>query len=120
VPDAKRCGTAPLPPNTTPGLTSITEFEFRKAEDAGKRPLVFLLDPKASWPAPHIDALTGEGEQGACILRLRNELAAATLVGFFATPEDLARQVAAAPTEGRSVTGCSGSACISRRVSQRP
>lgn len=78
----------------TPLRSSITESEFRRA--AGKRPLVFLLDPKANWPLQYIDAISGTAEDAAAIQRLRNELSADWLAGHFSTPEDLARQVSAA------------------------
>lgn len=73
---------------------SITEAEFRRAD--GKRPLVFLLDPKANWPVQYIDALSGTAEDATAIKRLRGELSRNWLAGFFNTPEDLARQVSAA------------------------
>jgi hypothetical protein len=73
---------------------SITESEFRRA--AGKRPLVFMLDPKASWPVQYIDAVSGTLEDAAAVKRLRDELSSQWLAGFFTTPEDLARQVSAA------------------------
>ena len=73
---------------------SITEAELRCA--VPKKPMVFLLDPMASWPANCIDAITGENEGGARIKRLRDELSQEWLAGFFTTPENLARQVSAA------------------------
>ena len=81
-------------PVGTPARVSITESEFRKA--AGKRPLVFTLDPKASWPVQYVDALSGTPEDAAAVKRLRDELSSQWLAGFFTTPEDLARQVSAA------------------------
>jgi hypothetical protein len=89
---------SPAPDQTNPAPAplrlSITESEFRRA--ASKRPLVFMLDPKASWPAPYIDALSGTPEDAAAVKRLRDELSSQWLAGFFTTPEDLARQVSAA------------------------
>lgn len=86
---------APGHPAATPALrTSITESEFRRAAD--KRPLVFLLDPKASWPVQHIDAISGSADDALAVKRLRDELSSQWLAGFFSTPEDLARQVSAA------------------------
>jgi hypothetical protein len=81
-------------PAAAPPRVSITESEYRRA--AGKRPLVFLLDPKASWPVQYIDALSGTPEDAAAVKRLRDELSSQWLAGFFTTPEDLARQVSAA------------------------
>jgi hypothetical protein len=91
-----------VPPSgvTAPGAlpvssaVSVTESEFRAA--IPKKPLAFLVDPRASWPAHSVDAITGENEAGARIKRLRDELTARWLVGFFSTAEDLARQVSAA------------------------
>lgn len=98
---AWRYGYIPLPSGNTPGdpvatvsRPSITELEFRRA--SSKRPLVFLLDPKASWPVQYIDALSGTPEDAAGVKRLRDELSAQWLSGFFTTPEELARQVSAA------------------------
>jgi hypothetical protein len=98
---AWRYGYAPPSPAVSPGdpvgapaRVSITESEFRRA--AGKRPLVFMLDPKASWPVQYIDALSGTPEDAAAVKRLRDELSSQWLAGFFTTPEDLARQVSAA------------------------
>jgi hypothetical protein len=99
---AWRYGYAPLSPAVSPGdpviatapRVSITESEFRRA--AGKRPLVFILDPKASWPVQHIDAISGTPEDAAAVKRLRDELSSQWLAAFFSTPEDLARQVSAA------------------------
>ncbi len=85
---------SPGDPAGAPARASVTESEFRRA--AGKRPLVFMLDPKASWPVQHIDALSGTPEDAAAVKRLRDELASQWLAGFFTTPEDLARQVSAA------------------------
>jgi hypothetical protein len=85
----------PAPPggSSTPPL-SITEAELRRATP--KRPIVFLLDPKASWPTHFIDAITGDNENGVRIRSLREDLSQNFLAGFFTTPEDLARQVSAA------------------------
>lgn len=77
-----------------PVRRSITEHEYRRAQ--GKRPLVFLVDPKASWPVSFIDAVSGSAEDAEGVKRLRDELAREWLAGFFSTPEDLARQVGAA------------------------
>jgi hypothetical protein len=81
-------------PAAAPPRVSITESELRRA--SGKRPLVFMLDPKASWPVQYVDALSGTPEDAAAVKRLRDELSSHWLVGFFTTPEDLARQVSAA------------------------
>jgi len=82
------------PTTVAPPRVSVTESEFRRA--AGKRPLVFMLDPKATWPVQYIDALAGTSEDAAAVKRFRDELSSQWLAGFFTTPEDLARQVSAA------------------------
>jgi hypothetical protein len=97
----------PLPAGTTLDMTSITEFEFRQAvqlreqrkqQDQLDKPavLMFLLDPAAEWPSTQIDAVTGEGEQGKAVSRLRQEVGQQYLVNFFRTPEELASLVSAA------------------------
>ena len=44
-----------IPPDNNPDKLSITELEYRKAGEAGKHRLIFLLDENASWPRPMID-----------------------------------------------------------------
>jgi len=85
-----------LPPSTSLGVTSITEFEFRQAAVSGKPVLIFLLDPDAEWPSSQFDAVSGDGDQGKAIARLRQEVGQQYVVGFFRTPEELASLVSAA------------------------
>jgi Domain of unknown function (DUF4062) len=85
-----------LPPGTTLGKTSITEFEFRKAVADGKHVLIFLLDPDAEWPSTQFDAVTGAGDEGRAIARLRQDAGEQYLVGSFRSPDDLAALVSAA------------------------
>lgn len=94
VPTKAQVGSIALPAGAVKGRTSITECEFLAA--APKKPLVFVLDPVASWPAPFIDALTGDSESGAWMKRFRDEVLGKWLAGIFRSPEDLARQVSAA------------------------
>ena len=94
TPTKQQAGTVMWPQGSKPGETSITECEFRAA--VPKKPLVFVLDPAASWAVSFIDAVTGDNESGQRIQRLREELFRNWLAGLFRTPEDLARQVAAA------------------------
>ncbi|WP_414739671.1 DUF4062 domain-containing protein [Methylorubrum extorquens] len=56
---------------TTEVQRSISELELDEAVTNNKRPLVFLLDPSANWPAQFIDAVTGENDWGKHIRRLR-------------------------------------------------
>jgi Domain of unknown function (DUF4062) len=94
TPTKPQGGDTTWPSGAVPGQTSITECEFRAA--VPKKPLVFVLDPVASWPAPFIDAVTGDNEGGVRIKRFRDEVLGNWLAGIFRTPEDLARQVSAA------------------------
>jgi len=93
--EASAAGVA-LPADTALGSTSITEFEFRQAVQAGKPVLVFLLDPEAEWPSNQFDAISGEGEAGAAIARFRQELGQGYLVSNFRSPEELASLVSTA------------------------
>ncbi len=96
VPNDAGAPTAALPPGTALGQTSITEFEFRQAVQAGRPVLMFLLDAEAEWPSSQFDAVSGEGEQGKAITRLRQEASQQYLVNYFRTPEELASLVSAA------------------------
>ena len=75
---------------------SITELEFRQAVEKGKECLIFLLDEKAPWSPPLMDAVTGEGDRGGRIQALRDELQRDYTVKFFQTPDDLATKVSTA------------------------
>ena len=72
---------------------SITELEYREATHAGKERLIFLTRDDALWPRNQI-----EDEAEAQVARLRGELREAHVVGFFATPDELAAEVATAIT----------------------
>jgi hypothetical protein len=71
---------------------SITELEYRHAEVQGIPRLIFLLDQAAPWQLAWVDAVTGDGDQGARIRALREELGRERLASFFASeskiPED--------------------------------
>src|SRR5262245_58886627 len=72
---------------TPPGHTqSVTELEYRKAQQKGIPTLVFLLDEEAPWPPQHIDG-GAPGERA--IDRLREELKRQVGTQFFRTPEEL-------------------------------
>jgi HEAT repeat protein len=75
---------------------SITELEYRAAGDAGIDRLVFLLDDDHPWRPSDCDRFERDGDDGRRIQRFRDELRLLKTVRFFTTPEDLARQVAAA------------------------
>ncbi|MCP3869495.1 MAG: DUF4062 domain-containing protein [Gammaproteobacteria bacterium] len=80
-------------PGATPGVTSITEYEYRKALQENKQILPFLLEDRNSWPAPYIDGI-GNHVSPEPIRSLREELREQHLVCFFSSPDSLARQVA--------------------------
>lgn len=71
---------------------SITELEYRKAVGLHIPRLIFLarLD---HWPAPKCDAITGEGNHGGLITKLRDELQEEATVDSFDTPDELASAV---------------------------
>ncbi|MET0026390.1 MAG: DUF4062 domain-containing protein [Candidatus Thiodiazotropha sp.] len=77
-----------------PGVTSITEYEYRKAVQAGKKILPFLLDERTSWPTPYIDGIGNQEDPGP-IRKLREALREQHMVCFFSNPDSLARHIAA-------------------------
>jgi len=81
-------------PGATPGLSSITEYEYRKAVLENKKILPFLLEERTSWPAPFIDGI-GNKASSEPIRALREELREQHLVSFFSNPDSLAKQIAA-------------------------
>jgi hypothetical protein len=87
-----------IPEQGNPEGRSITELEYRHAQALGKPCLVFLLDKVAPWPPTWSDAFSGDGEGGARMRGLREELARERLISFFATVEELAQKVSVAVT----------------------
>ena len=85
-----------IPPKDNPQHKSITELEYRKAEELGKERLIFLLDPDTSWPPKAMDSTTGEGDRGERINTLRAELEERIVRSTFKTPDELAGLVSAA------------------------
>ena len=71
---------------------SITELEYRHAEELGKPWLIFLLDEEAPWPRIHID----RGTDADKIEALRAELSDRHMCSTFTGPGDLAALVTAA------------------------
>jgi uncharacterized protein DUF4062 len=97
VPKGKPPPSLTLPPGTSYGATSITEFEFRHALALKEKPaLMFVLDPTADWPSNQFDALSPGRDRGAAISKLRQEVGENHLVSYFGTPESLAGLVSAA------------------------
>lgn len=71
---------------------SITEMEYKRAIAGGKRILIFMLSDDAPWPRPHID----KGDALDRIENLREFFKNKYVVGFFTTPDDLAKLVSPA------------------------
>jgi tetratricopeptide (TPR) repeat protein len=87
-----------VPDHDNPEGRSITELEYRHAEAQGIPRLVFQLDPAVPWQLAWVDAVTGDGDQGARIRALRQELGRQRLASFFTTADELARKVSNAVT----------------------
>jgi hypothetical protein len=87
-----------VPDQDNPERRSITELEYRHAEALGIPRLVFLLDEAAPWQLAWVDTVTGDGDRGTRIQRLREELGRDRLASFFSSPEELARKVSNAVT----------------------
>ncbi|MCE9555706.1 MAG: DUF4062 domain-containing protein [Planctomycetes bacterium] len=85
-----------IPPGVEFGKTSITECEYRKAQQAGKPILAFVLSSNAQWPSHCFDAVTGESEAGSRIAQFRQELSQQHLINHFESAEELAGLVSAA------------------------
>jgi hypothetical protein len=87
-----------IPKDDNPESRSITELEYRAAGEHSKERLIFLLRDDAPWTPSLMDTHTGEGDSGKQIARLRDELGTRHGVGFFSTPDELAKEVSAAVT----------------------
>jgi hypothetical protein len=85
-----------IPSEKNPQGKSITELEYRRAVEAGKYKLLFLLDEQTAWKPGFSDWYTKEGEQGERVHRLRDEISQEKLVSFFQNPDQLASRVLAA------------------------
>lgn len=87
-----------IPPHDNPESRSITELEYRKAVEAGKPCLIFLLEEQAAWSPRDMDQVSGEGDHGKRIIAFRNELKQERMISFFHSPDQLAGLVASAVT----------------------
>lgn len=85
-----------IPEENNPDKLSITELEYRAAGDYGKERLIFLLRDDTPWSPGLMDTHTKEGNEGEQIIRLRDELRTNHTIGFFASPDELAKEVSAA------------------------
>jgi tetratricopeptide (TPR) repeat protein len=86
-----------IPKDDNPEGRSITELEYRYAKAHGIPCLIFLLDLGVPWLLTWTDAFTGEGDRGARIRSLREELGD-WMVSFFSTADQLAQQISVAVT----------------------
>jgi WD40 repeat protein len=77
---------------------SITECEYRHALAKHKPTLCFFHNPKAAgqWPDRFKDDVTGQGDAGARIRALRDEVGTEKMGNFFGSPYELAAKVLAA------------------------
>src|SRR5262245_43986162 len=73
---AWRYGYEPPVQQGNPEGRSITELEYRQAESSKLRKLLFFAHPdtRAAWPDRCKDEVTGQGERGEKLNRLRSEL----------------------------------------------
>jgi SOS-response transcriptional repressor LexA len=78
------------PKESNPDNLSITEMEFRQAENNNKPCLIFLLTEDAPWPKKQMDKDTTKIEA------LRNTASAHHNADYFTTSDELARKVAEA------------------------
>ncbi len=81
-----------IPPKGNPKKKSITELEYRHAQENGKDCLLFLLHEDAPWPPVQIERGTGYNR----IVALRNELCRDHLVSLIKKPEELSAEVVSA------------------------
>jgi hypothetical protein len=92
-----RYGYEPPPEHNNPDGLSITELEFRQADNQDTTDcLTFLLnEDEALPPKKYIDALSGENERGERIKGLRDHLQKVKTARFFSysTPHELASLV---------------------------
>jgi hypothetical protein len=91
---AFRYGYVPPTEHGNPDGLSITELEFRHAEELRKPCLAFAVSEDAPWPPKFIDGLKGER-----INRLREYLLTEKTASFFSSPHQLASLVQAAVTK---------------------
>jgi len=104
-----------IPEQRNPESLSVTELEYRQAASRGIPRLVFLAN-NGMWDMSQVDAVTGAGDNGECIARLRDELRRDSMVGWFTTPDQLAAEV----TKGVSVWLLQHGAAPAGRMTQPP
>ncbi|HLV35591.1 MAG TPA: DUF4062 domain-containing protein, partial [Spirillospora sp.] len=87
---ALRYGYVPDDPRRNPEALSITELEYRHAIRLGLPMLIFIMDDEHMVKAGHIET---EPDKLAKLNRLKEELRARHVVGFFKSADDLSNQV---------------------------
>jgi hypothetical protein len=91
-----------IPPEDIPDQKSITDLEYSKTAERGKRRLGFSLYEAFSWPPKLAGAVRGRQGRGARTRTLRDKLGRERTVDFFKN------QVHPLSTSGRSKQwGCS-------------
>ncbi|QUY44137.1 DUF4062 domain-containing protein [Acaryochloris marina] len=93
-----------VPQKSNPEQRSITELEYRQARKLEKPCFIFILDEGATWSPKQMDQVTGEGERGARIEALRQDLGTDKLVSFFQDTNKLAGLVSAALNKWQTET----------------
>jgi len=85
-----------VPAAGNPEALSVTEMEYQHARKLEKPRLLFTSTDDAPWPDGYRDTVTGENGNGAKVQHLRAAIEDDRLPGRFASPDDLAKNVAAA------------------------
>jgi len=82
-----------IPFDCNPEGKSITELEYRYAQEKNIPCLIFLVDTKADWPLDRMDYNNEEGGNGEYIKKFRKNLETDLIVSYFANLDDLAANV---------------------------
>jgi uncharacterized protein DUF4062/NACHT domain-containing protein/HEAT repeat protein len=92
-----------VPKENNPQNRSITELEYRKAQEEGIPCLIFLMSEEAPWPTSKRD----KGEGALRIEAFREELASGGkhVVNFFESADELARKVNEAVVSWATASG---------------
>lgn len=106
---AFRYGYVPPSRHDNPNGLSITELEFRQAEQCKKPCLIFLATKDARPELKYVDACTGEGGKGERINALRQHLLTERMVSLFSAPHELSTLVLAAIMKNLGETQTSSS-----------
>jgi Domain of unknown function (DUF4062) len=92
---AFRYGYIPPTQHQNPQGLSITELEYRKAQELQIPCLIFVAKEDAGIPLTMVDACTGDNDKGEKINNFRKELLTETLTSQFSHPQQLATLVLA-------------------------